>query len=52
MQKLRCGLCDRDYEIPAELHPYIDARSKKPVCGDCIRSIIHETWGKNGVLGK
>ena len=50
--KWRCGLCDREYELPDRSLPHVDARTWKPVCGECIESLAYETWGKLGVHGR
>ena len=49
--KWHCGLCDKWYELKEGMLPHVDGRTNKPVCGDCVESIIYETWGKAGVHG-
>ena len=50
--KWRCGLCDKEYELEEGLLPHIDGRTHKPVCGECVMSVVEETWGKRGVHGR
>jgi len=50
--KWHCSFCDKWYELKEGFLPHVDGRTHKPVCGECIESLIFETWSRGGVHGK